>query len=52
MDWPSGLDCEIKRSETLINFKGKEGVKHVIHLLRTEFDYAMRLSGKLCNFLK
>ncbi|KAI1721828.1 FMN-dependent dehydrogenase domain-containing protein [Ditylenchus destructor] len=24
---------------------GKEGVKHVIHLLRTEFDYAMRLSG-------
>uniref|UniRef100_A0A915EG70 (S)-2-hydroxy-acid oxidase n=1 Tax=Ditylenchus dipsaci TaxID=166011 RepID=A0A915EG70_9BILA len=24
---------------------GKDGVKHVINLLRTEFDYAMRLSG-------
>ena len=26
-------------------FQGAEGVKHVIEILRTEFDYAMRLSG-------
>ena len=28
-------------------FQGKDGVKHVINILRTEFDYALRLSGYL-----
>jgi isopentenyl diphosphate isomerase/L-lactate dehydrogenase-like FMN-dependent dehydrogenase len=26
-------------------FQGEEGVKHVLYLLRTEFDYALKLSG-------